>query len=68
MDGYVYKMFEAVDSTSSIISSEFTKLAYLGEVVASNSSFAVDEYKAEHPALKDKPVFAFQHRKFNGFK
>jgi|19_taG_2_1085344.scaffolds.fasta_scaffold178371_1 hypothetical protein len=68
MDGYIYKMFEAMPSTSSIKSSEFSKLAYHGEVVASNSSFAVDKYKKDYPSLKDKTLFAFQHRKFNGFK
>jgi hypothetical protein len=68
MGAFIYKMFEAVDSTSSIISNEFSKLIYHGEIVADNSSFAVDQYKAEHPSLKGKTVFAFQHRKFNGFK
>ena len=68
MDGYIYKMFEAVSSTSSIKSSEFSKLAYHGEVVANNSSFAVDKYKKDYPSLKAKTIFAFQHRKFNGFK
>jgi hypothetical protein len=68
MGVFIYKMFEAISSTSSIKSSEFSKLAYRGEVVADNSHFAVDQYKKEHPALKDKPIFAFQHRKFGGFK
>ena len=68
MGKYIYKMFEAVSSSSSIKSSEFSKLAYRGEVVADNSSFAVDEFKIEHPVLKDKTIFAFQHRKFEGFK
>jgi len=65
---FIYKMFEAISSTSSIKSSEFSKLAYRGEVVADNSHFAVDQYKKEHPRLKDKSIFAFQHRKFGGFK
>ena len=68
MGAYIYKMFEAVSSTSIIKSSEFSKLAYRGEVVADNSSFAVDKYKKDYPTLKDKPIFAFLHRKFGGFK
>jgi len=63
---WIYRVYKLVHSTARNYKHTMTRLVLVREVVANNSSLAVDQVRS-CKSFEEDQLFAHQHRKFNGY-